>query len=82
MKAYKITLSVIDFEGIGRDEIRWLLEDMRHLSLEVMRIAEYDIGEWSDDHPLNIASTASAEYQRIFATKGTHEQTSHAPTHV
>lgn len=72
MKAYKITLLVIDSDEIGADEIRNELENGRYgndcISPDVMTIEERDIGEWSDDHPLNRRDTADAEFQRLFGS--------------
>ena len=72
MKAYRIVLGVIDFEGRSKDEIKWILEEIP-LTAGIMSIEELEIGEWRDDHPLNFLSTAPAEWKRIFATKGKHE---------
>ena len=73
MKAYKIVLGIIDFEEMGEHDIKRVLEDVRYLSPKALRIESREIGEWSDDHPLNISSIADAEWQRIFATKGENE---------
>ena len=53
MKAYIATVLVIDHERIGKNEIDYLLEDNKYIIPHVMDIKEYDIGEWSDEHPLN-----------------------------
>lgn len=63
MKAYEITLRIIDFYGLGPAEIKSVLENARYI---VASLREADIGEWSDDHPLNKASTAEAEWRRLF----------------
>lgn len=70
MKAYEITLRIIDFDGIGGDEISAVLENVKYpnrcISPTVREIREADIGEWSDDHPLNRAETADKEWSRLF----------------
>ncbi len=70
MKAYKITLLFIDHDRVGPDEAVELIENARlpnHISAgTVMEIEERDIGEWSDEHPLNRTSTHDAEYARLF----------------
>lgn len=70
MKAYKIELLVLDFDQLGSDEIKSILENSRYpndcISPSAMRIMEADIGPWQDGSPLNKASTRAAEYARIF----------------
>lgn len=70
MKAYEITLRIIDHDGIGLQDIRDVLENARYpnhcISPKVSGHREADIGEWSDDHPLNMNSTADAEWSRLF----------------
>ena len=70
MKAYKVVLGIINFANIGEDEIKQIFETSRPSSVDILCIESREIGEWSDDHPLNLASTASAEWERIFETKG------------
>lgn len=70
MKAYEITLRIIDLDGIGPQDIRHVLENARYpnhcIAPNVHHIREAEIGEWSDDHPLNKNSTADAEWSRLF----------------
>lgn len=70
MKAYKIELLVIDFDQLGSDEIKSILENSNYpndcISPSAMRITEAEIGPWSDDNPLNSGKTRAAEYARIF----------------
>lgn len=70
MKAYKIELLVLDFDQLGGDEIKSVLENSCYpndcISPSAMRIMEADIGPWQDGSPLNKASTRAAEYARIF----------------
>lgn len=71
MKAYKIEILIIDFEGIGEDSIRSEIENANYandcISPMVMNSAVADIGTWSDEHPLNKINTSAAEYARLFA---------------
>ena len=71
MKAYKIEILIIDFEGIGEDSIRSEIENANYandcISPMVMNSAVADICTWSDEHPLNKISTSAAEYARLFA---------------
>jgi len=70
MKAYELTIQIIDLDEIGAAEIQAVLENARYpnrcVSPKVLSIREADIGEWSDDHPLNHTATADAEWRRIF----------------
>lgn len=70
MKVYKIELMIIDHDEIGEEEIIEILENTRYpnrcISPDVKKIESRDIGEWSDDHPLNFCSTQDAEYKRLF----------------
>lgn len=58
MKAYK-------FELLGGEELARTLQTNRYISPTVESIEERDIGEWTDDHPLNKAG-CNIEYQRLF----------------
>ncbi len=73
MKVYKVVLSIIDFDEVG-DEMADYIEDAHYpndcLSLRVVSIESRDIGEWSDDHPLNQSDTAKAEFERLFLYEG------------
>ena len=70
MKAYKITLLFLDFEDIGPQEAKSLIENARlpnHIHPgRVMDLQEADIGEWSDDHPLNKRATMASAFAELF----------------
>ncbi len=70
MKAYKVELLIIDHDGLGNDDIIVELENVNYpndcLAPKVMRIQEREIGEWSDDHPLNQIDTMEAAYKEFF----------------
>ena len=70
MKAYKITILVLDFDDMGEENVRKTIEETRYanhcISPEVKSIQSCDI-EWADDHPLNNHSTSDAEYARLFS---------------
>jgi len=71
MKAYKIEIMVVDLDEIGEEKIKSLIEHTRYtgrcMRPEVMKIETRDIGEWHDDHPLNLKNATKAEYERLFA---------------
>ncbi len=70
MKAYKIELLIIDHDKVGKEGIIHYLEDTKYpnycISPQVKNIIEKDIGEWSDNHPLNLNETTNKEYERLF----------------
>ena len=71
MKAYKVELLIIDVDDVG-DRIKYFIEHANYpndcIQPHVMKMECQDIGEWSDDHPLNQRITFKEEYQRLFET--------------
>ena len=53
MKAYVIQTLVIDFDNSGIEEISYFLSEARYINPSVISYKELDIGEWTDEHPLN-----------------------------
>lgn len=70
MKAYKLEILIIDFNEVGLDDIKEIIENANYpndcININVMDIVSVDIGEWHDEHPLNNYKTAEAEYNRLF----------------
>jgi len=70
MKAYKVEILVIDHDQLGQEGVETEIESVRYpnrcLSPVIMGITEADIGEWHDDHPLNLKGEHYAEYARLF----------------
>lgn len=66
MKAYKYTILIIDYENIGKDDISSCLKNTKYITPEIIEIEEADIGEWSDDHPLNNEQLYKKEFNRLF----------------
>lgn len=70
MKAYKITVLIIDTDELGEEEVKDVIENTRYpnrcISPEVYKIETVDIGEWTDEHPLNMTNTAINEWRRLF----------------
>ncbi len=70
MKAYKVVLTIIDFDEIGADEIKEVIENVHYpnrcIAPDVFSIEEAEIGEWDDDHLLNNNETAEVEWRRLF----------------
>ena len=70
MKAYKVELLIVDHDKLGANEIRSVLENNHYpnhcMEPHIMDIQEKDIGEWTDEHPLNQLSTTIDEYKKLF----------------
>ena len=70
MRAYKITMLVIDFDNLGSEGLIETLESVNYpndcVIPRVMAMDARDIGEWDDSHPLNNTQKAPAEFARIF----------------
>ena len=70
MKVYKVELMIIDFDRCGPEEIQTVIENAHYpnrcINPQIKSIVEKDIGEWSDDNPLNNRNTCDAEYKRLF----------------
>ena len=70
MKIHKIELLVLDFDDIGIDGVVDIIENQRYpnhcISPDVMFSESRDVGEGSDDHPLNKFHTRLKEYSRLF----------------
>ena len=73
MKVYRIEVMVVDLDQIGEEDIRSVIENTRYpnrcISPKVKNIESRDIGEWHDEHPMNLKSKADAEYRRLFEIK-------------
>lgn len=70
MKVYKLEVMIIDFDELGGEEIKDVMENQKYpnycISPDVMSMQSVDIGEWSDEHPLNKLDTQVSEYNRLF----------------
>ena len=70
MKAYKIELLIIDFDEVGSAGIVDEIENAHYgndcISPYVQKVEVRDIGQWSDEHPLNQSDTCDEEYARLF----------------
>ena len=68
MKAQKATVYILDHEGFGKDAVKDNIECGSKLSLHVTDVEEIDIGEWTDEHPLNKTKTCDATFRMLFGT--------------
>ena len=73
MKVYKLEVIIIDFDNIGKNGIKDILEDTHYpndcIYPDVRSIEERDIGEWCDEHLLNKFDTYKSEIKRLFKEK-------------
>lgn len=69
MKVYKLIVMIIDHDNI-KDDVVFELENGRFanhcINPNVISFESVDIGEWSDDHPLNKTEIAEAEFNKLF----------------
>lgn len=72
MKAYKLEVLIINHDNLDIHDIKEVLENANYSNdciwPQIQNIKEVDIGEWSDDHPLNQKSTCETEYKRLFSS--------------
>lgn len=70
MQIIKLEIVVIDMDGLGAEEIKNTIENQNYpnhcISPTVRKMYVRDIGEWSDNHPLNSSLTSEAEIVRLF----------------
>ncbi len=68
-KVHKITLLIIDHDGLGAKSVAEVLEEQRYpnhcIHPYVMESETREV-EWSDEHPLNGRATQAAAFQDLF----------------
>jgi hypothetical protein len=69
MKAYKFEVLVIDHENVGIEQTRLSLENCQYTFPIVLSKSIVDIGEWTDEHPLNRMNTVEEYCDKAFVTK-------------
>ena len=61
MKAYLVTVLIVDHDEIGLEEVKRVLEHTKYtnwcISPRPVSVREFDIGDWTDEHPLNYTNT-------------------------
>ena len=68
-KLFKISAYVVDYnDDFDKSNIEEYLiyETQKHFNLEHLRVAEVDLGEWHDEHPLNYIDCPKAEFEKYF----------------
>jgi len=67
---YKIEMMVIDFDNIGEESVKQVIESTRYpnhcISPNVKSIETRQV-DWRDDHPLNKKSTCDDYYRKMFS---------------
>lgn len=70
MQVHKVTLIVFDFDEIGAESVKEVLENTKYpnhcINPEVKSVESKDIGEWDDDHPLNKRATHEQALADLF----------------
>lgn len=66
MKAYKLEILIVDHDNHGGEIIAEEIRSNHFYNVDIKRICGADIGEWSDDHPLNKRDSCALEYKRLF----------------
>ena len=72
IKAMKLEVLIIDFDGLGENEVKHALQGGRFanrcISPDVKSVESVDL-DWDDDHPLNMRDTCDDEYLKLFPAK-------------
>jgi hypothetical protein len=66
MKAYKVTVVVVDHENMGGEEVAHEVCRSRYINPQVVSVQDAEIGEWADEHPLNQRDKFADEVKRLF----------------
>lgn len=70
MKVHKVILFIVDHDEVGAEDIKGILEETKYpnhcISPHIKSIETKDIGEFHDQHPLNLWDKCDAEYERLF----------------
>lgn len=71
MKVHKLEVIIVDHDGIGAESAKLVIENANYpndcIMPSVLSIETRDIGEWTDDNPLNFSGDIErAEIERLF----------------
>lgn len=61
-KAHKIEIVVLDPENMGVEEFNIILEQNRFINGRVLKTSTYNVGEWNDNHPLNLSNKEAVKW--------------------
>lgn len=68
-KLFKIQAYIVDYnDEFNADNVEEYLDycTQRHFSLDHIKVAEADLGEFYDEHPLNYVDCPEAEFEKYF----------------
>lgn len=66
MKMHKVTMYVIDLEEYGEQDMRSMLEQDNPGIVHIGDFQTVDIGEFEDEHPLNMIDATTEEHEAYF----------------
>ena len=70
MKVHQIVLTVVDMDDMGSEEVCSTLVNTRYpnrcIAPHVRSVKTKEIGEWTDEHPLNQWHEVDGELERLF----------------
>ena len=70
MQVHKVVLSIVDFDQVGSENIKRVLENLHYpnrcISPTIESLETKDIGEWDDDHPMNYSLTSHEYFKKLF----------------
>lgn len=68
-KVHRVTLLIVDHDDLGIEDVRDVIENARYpnrcIAPRVMASETREV-EWSDEHPLNRASTEAPAFAELF----------------
>jgi hypothetical protein len=69
MKVYRVVLRIIDFDDVGEDEVKLIIEHNKYpnhcITPDVVSLETRTV-DWTEDHPLNMEDECDAEFERLF----------------
>lgn len=68
-KLFKISAYIVDYnDDFDKSNVEEYLvyATQRHFDLQHTQVAEADLGEWYDEHPLNYIDCPKAEFEKYF----------------
>ena len=66
MKAHKLEIIVLDFEGYGINDVKAELEQLDSFCISVLESKTITIKGWTDEHPLNQSIKSKAVIEEYF----------------
>lgn len=71
MQVHKVTICIVDHDRVGAKGIKEVIENEswpNHcINPQVVSVETREIGEWTDDNPLNQHKTFLSTFEKLFA---------------